>query len=551
MTYDYIIIGAGSAGCILANRLSANPENSVLLIEAGGRDWKPEIHIPGAYPKLHKSVVDWGYWSEPQEHLLGRKLYMPRGKTLGGCSSTNAMAYVRGNKEDFNDWANEGNKGWSYDEILPYFKRSEHNEDHDDNYHGQSGELNVAFAKRFQTPFAEAFIEASVEKGFERNSDYNGAKQKGAGLFQFNIKNGSRHSAAVAFLRPAMKRPNLKVLTGIFTKKVVVKNDKAVGVIVGKSHNHATTFKANKEVILSAGAFGSPQLLMLSGIGDQEELSQNGIECIRNLKGVGKNLQDHLFYNVSALSNQQEGQNHHIKLMNQGVDLMKWLFKKTGALTASPLESVAFGSTQASPDRVDLQLHFTAFHIGTGYDVDFYDLSTFPTEQDGFTILPTLLKPKSRGFLKLRSKNPFEHPMIQPNFLSEEADKKVLIEGGKLALEVLQANAFDIFRKEIIAPVDSSSDDAWLTHIQKVVETVYHPVGTCKMGNDEMAVVDDHLRVKGIEGLRVIDASIMPTITSGNTNAPVYMIAEKGADMILGKQTQTTKAKVSDVYLNK
>jgi len=549
MTYDYIIVGAGSAGCILANRLSANPENSVLLLEAGGRDWRPEIHIPGAFVKLHKSAVDWGYWSEPQEHLLGRKLYLPRGKTLGGSSSTNAMAYVRGNKEDFNDWAAEGNDGWSYDEILPYFKKSEKNEDFNDKYHSQSGELNIAFAKKFKTPFAEAFIDACVENGFERNPDYNGAKQKGAGLFQFNIKNGSRNSAAVAFLRPAMKRPNLKVITKAFTKKIIVKNGKAIGVEVGKSPRHSTIFKANKEVILSAGAFNSPQLLMLSGIGDKEELSQNGIECINNLPGVGKNLQDHLFYNVSALSKEKVGQNHHIKLTHQGIDFMKWFFAKDGALTASPLESVAFGSTSASPNRVDFQFHFTAFHIGTGYDVDFYDVNTFPNNEDGFTVLPTLIKPKSRGYLKLRSKNPFEHPIIQFNFLDKEEDKNVLIESGKLAVEILKAKAFDSYRKEIIAPPDYSSDESFFNHIQKIVETVYHPVGTCKMGNDAMAVVDDNLRVKGIEGLRVIDASIMPTITSGNTNAPVNMIAEKGADLILNKKTTAQNEKMSDIQL--
>ena len=537
MTYDYIIIGAGSAGCVLANRLSADPSNSVLLLEAGGKDWKPEIHIPGAFVKLHKTDVDWGYWSEPQEQLLGRKMYLPRGKTLGGSSSTNAMAYVRGNKEDYNDWAAEGNRGWSYNEVLPYFKRSEKNEDFNDKFHSQSGELNVAFAKKFQTPYAQAFIDACVEKGFDRNTDYNGAQQKGAGFFQFNIKNGSRNSAAKAFLRPAMKRKNLKVITHAFTKRVIIKNDKAIGVEVGKSPRHSTIFKANKEVILSAGSFGSPQILMLSGIGDKEELLQNGIECIKDLPGVGKNLQDHLFYNISALSKQQEGQNHHISLMNQGIDLMKWLFSKDGALSASPLESVAFGSTSASPNRVDFQFHFTAFHVGTGYDIDFYDLSTFPTKEDGFTILPTLLKPKSRGYLKLKSKNPFEHPIIQPNFLKEDVDKKVLIESGKLAIEVLKANAFDNYRKALIAPADNCSDETLFHHIQKIVETVYHPVGTCKMGNDEMAVVDENLRVRGVDGLRVVDASIMPTITSGNTNAPVNMIAEKGADLILGENS--------------
>jgi len=346
-----------------------------------------------------------------------------------------------------------------------------------------------------------------------------------------------------------MKRSNLKVITNAFTKKVIIENGKAIGVEVGKSPRHSTTFKANKEVILSAGSFASPQILMLSGIGDKDELSQNGIECVSNLPGVGKNLQDHLFYNISALSKEKVGQNHHIKLMNQGVDLMKWLFTKSGSLAVSPMESVAFGSTSASPKRVDFQFHFTAFHIGTGYDADFYDLNTFPSDEDGFTILPTMLRPKSRGYLKLRSKNPFEYPIIQLNLLEKEEDKKVLIESGKLAIEVLKAKAFNAYRKEIVAPPDYSSDEALLNHIKKIAETVYHPVGTCKMGNDEMAVVDDNLRVKGIEGLRVIDASIMPTIPSGNINAPVYMIAEKGADLILGKKMTDQNEKMSDIQL--
>ena len=296
MIYDYIIIGAGSAGCVLANRLSANRANKVLLIEAGGPDKKMEIHIPAGYSKLHRSKVDWGgYWTEPQQHALNRKIYLPRGKVLGGCSSTNAMAYVRGNKEDYNDWAAMGNSGWSYEEVLPYFKKSENNEDIVNAYHGQSGELTVGFAKRFNTPFASAFINACNECGFVKNNDYNGKQMEGAGPFQFTIKDGKRQSGAVAFLKPAISRTNLTVMTNTHTKKIIIENDKAVGVEVMTGKNATEQIRANKEIILSAGSFASPQLLLLSGIGDKEALSTLGIACIKHLPGVGKNLQDHLF----------------------------------------------------------------------------------------------------------------------------------------------------------------------------------------------------------------------------------------------------------------
>lgn len=534
MIYDYIIVGAGSAGCVLANRISTNPTNNVLLIEAGGPDKKMEIHIPGGYAKLHKSDVDWGgYWTEPQKFALNRKIYLPRGKVLGGCSSTNAMAYVRGDKADYNEWASFGNKGWSYDEILPYFKKSEHNEDISNTYHGQNGELNVAFAKQFKTPFANAFVHACEQAGFDLNNDYNGEKIAGAGFFQFNIKDGKRNSAAVAFLKPALLRSNLKVLTHTHVKKIIIKNGKAIGVEIMTGKNSTQEFFANKEVIVSAGSFASPQLLMLSGIGSKDELKRFGIETLMQLPGVGKNLQDHLFYAVSALATIKKGQNHHIKPLNQAIDIANYFIFKKGMLTIGPLEAVAFGSTTLNPNRVDYQFQFASVHVGSNYSTDVYDLKTFPTNEDGFTILPTLLRPQSRGYLTLRSDNPLDFPIIQPNFLSEEDDRKVMVEAAKKAIDVLQAKAFAPYRKEIVYPPDFSSDEAILVHIQKIMETVYHPVGTCKMGNDEMAVVDNQLRVHGIANLRVVDASIMPTIVSGNTNAPVYMIAEKAADMIL------------------
>jgi choline dehydrogenase len=338
-------------------------------------------------------------------------------------------------------------------------------------------------------------------------------------------------------LKPVLHRKNLTVFTNTHTKRVIIENDRAVGVEVMTKKQQSQIFQANKEVILSAGAFASPQLLMLSGIGDADELKTQGITCVKHLPGVGKNLQDHLFFAVSALGTVQEGQNHHLKPINQIKDILKYFLSKKGALTIGPLEAMAFGMTDASPNRVDYQLHFAAIQVGAGYDVDIYNVNTYPYE-DGFSILPTLLRPESRGYVALRSSNPLDYPIIQPNFLTAEADKMVLLKGAKKALEVMKANALKPLVHSIVAPPDYSSDDAIFLHIQKQVETVYHPVGTCKMGNDEMSVVDAQLRVHGIEGLRVIDGSIMPTIVSGNTNAPIYMIAEKGANMIINRNDE-------------
>lgn len=528
MVFDYIIIGAGSAGCVLANRLSENPGHSVLLIEAGGKDSKPEIHIPAGYAKLHKSKVDWGYWTEPQAALNNRKIYLPRGKTWGGSSSTNAMAYVRGNKADYDKWAAMGNKGWSYQEILQYFKKSEHNENIQNAFHGQGGELNVMFGMGFETPFLQAFIDGCALNGFEKNTDYNGAIQDGVGKFQYTIKNVKRHSAADAFLKPILFRKNLKIISKAQVEKVIIENDIAKGVFLADGQK----LMAKKEVILSAGSFASPQLLMLSGIGESSELKLNGISVIKDLPGVGKNLQDHLFYAVSGLSTVQEGQNHHLKSINQVKALWNYLVHKKGVMCLGPLEAVAFGKTSFSEKDVDFQYHFASLQVGDDYTVDMYDVNTFPRE-DGFSILPTLLKPQSRGALRLKGKSFNEGLRIDPRFCEAEQDRKVLIEAGKKAYEIMQSRPFEPYLQKMLTPPNGNSDEAFWEHIQKQVETVYHPVGTCKMGNDVDAVVDEKLRVKGIENLRVIDASIMPEIVSGNTNAPVYMIAEKGAEMIL------------------
>lgn len=534
--YDYIIVGAGSSGCLLANRLSEDPGNQVLLLEAGNPDRDPLIKIPGAYGKLFKKSYDWGYYTEPQEHINNRRIYVPRGKTLGGSSSTNAMAYVRGNKADYDHWSQLGNSGWSYDEVLPYFKKSEDNQHPaqvDEGFHGTLGELSVTFNERFQSPFMEPFLQAGVNWGLPRFSDYNGKSQKGVGRFQFTIKDGARHSSSSAFLKPIMKRPNLTVKTGVLVERLEIKDQQATGVWIAKKGGSTEKIQASKEVILCAGAIDSPRILLRSGIGAQEALQPHGIEVILELTGVGQNLQDHLFYSVSSKASIKGGLNPVIGAGKQFIELCKYLFGRKGALTIGPLEAVAFFNLKdPSIEACDFQFHFAPLHIGKGYDYDVYDLSTYP-KTDGYTILPSLLHPKSRGHVGLTSKDAGADPLIQPNFLSEEADLQALIKGGKIAYEWLQDPVFDHCREEMVAPLDTSSDEAWSMHIRQSVETIYHPVGTCKMGIDEQAVVDQELKVHQMAGLRVVDASIMPTIMTGNTNAPCYMIAEKAADMIL------------------
>jgi choline dehydrogenase len=533
-SYDYIIIGAGSAGCVLANRLSKNPNKSVLLLEAGGPDTNMNIHIPGAYLKVHKSKDDWGFWTEEQAHVLQRKIYLPRGKTLGGSSSTNAMAYVRGNPADYDGWAEQGNSGWSFNELLPYFKRSENHEQidmMDSGYHSSSGELGVTIPTRFQTPFVDGFIEACAAIGIPKNIDYNGKMQEGASLVQSTIKNGKRESGATAFLKPALGRHNLIAITNARVDKIILEEKNAVGVQYKKGGKTIQVYGQN-EIILSAGTFKSPQLLMLSGIGALSELKNHGIDCIHELKGVGKNLQDHLFYPICAKSKTQEGINHYISPVNQIKAAWNYFVNKKGVFCNSPLEGMAFFDLDQKGGKVNFQLHFSPISIGNQYGYDAYDLYDYP-RIDGFTILPTLLHPKSRGTVSLSSSNPIEPPIIQPNFLKEKEDLDQLVKGGKLVFKIMEEKVMKNHIKVNGLPHNRSSDDLLIEHIKKTLETVYHPVGTCKMGKDLMAVVDSNLKVHGIKSLRVVDASIMPKIVSGNTNAPVFMIAEKAADMII------------------
>jgi choline dehydrogenase len=529
MRFDYIIIGAGSAGCVLANRLTEDASCTVLLIEAGGKS-NAMISIPGGYAKLHKTKVDWGFWTEPLEHVNNRQLYIPRGKVLGGSSSTNAMAYVRGNAEDYNRWAAAGNKGWSYKEVLPYFKKSEHHEKFNGNYHGKKGELNVSFAKH-PNPLSAVFLKACAERGIPYNEDYNGELQMGASFLQFTIKNNQRHSTAEAFLKPALHRKNLTVRTKLFVKKIIIEKGKATGAEVLTNEGDSEKIYCDKEVILSAGTIQSPQLLLLSGIGDAEELKKAGVNLQLHLPGVGKNLQDHIWAPVSRLANIPTA-NNAIKPVNMVKALLQYLFAKAGPLCNSPIEANAFLKTEGTYTRPDIQFHMAPIHLGNDYRHDLYDIKKIPTT-NGFSIMNILLHPESRGTVSLATNNPQDAPLIQPNFLSTEKDRSVLLCGLKKAIEVINASSFKPYSKgEMHLPLNAKTDEDLMNHIKLSLETLYHPVGTCKMGNDAMAVVNERLQVHGIENLRVIDASIMPEITSGNTNAPTIMIAEKGADMI-------------------
>jgi choline dehydrogenase len=533
MKPDYIIIGAGSAGCVLANRLSENPKISVLLIEAGGKDSNMNIHIPAAYSKLnYDKSLNWDFFTEPQKHVKNRRMYQPRGKTLGGSSSINCMAYIRGNREDYDSWERSGNKGWGYDSILPYFKKSEHNEQISNEFHAQGGLLNVSH-NRFITPLADAFVEANVECGIPENQDFNGATQEGAGKFQFTIKNAKRHSTAAAFLVPALSRPNLSVLTNTLTKQLLIENDRVIGVEIIKTKSGATEkIYVNKEVIVSAGAFQSPQILMLSGIGNAYYLKGFGIESKVDLKGVGQNLSDHLFTNLNVFCNQRITYNNAERFPWVLSNAFKYFVQKQGPLASSPLEACSFFKTLPNLDRPDMQFHFAPV---MGEDI--HDLASLP-KTEGFTILPTIITPKSRGYVGLHSNKATDAPLIDPRYFSDAKgeDLATMLRGVKKAKEVLLSDAFAPFRKEnhLHFPKNSETDEQLIEHILNHCETVYHPCGTCTMGIDENAVVSpESLKVSGLSGVRVVDASVMPVVISGNTNAPTIAVAEKAADLIL------------------
>ena len=527
MTCDYVIIGGGSAGCVLANRLSADPSVKVALLEAGPRDKNFLIHMPAGYPALMKTgLADWGYHTEPQAALNGRRLFWPRGKVLGGSSSVNAMIYIRGVPSDYDLWAQLGNRGWSWDGVLPYFRKAETYLPGADAYHGSDGPLKVSRPGITGT-LNLAWIEAGGQAGYPYTSDFNGESQEGFGPIDCTIADGRRASAAACYLHPVMDRPNLTVITKAQAARILVEKGRAAGVeYVRKGRVHK--INAEREVILSGGSVNSPQLLLLSGIGPAEEIRSHGIVPVHDLPGVGKNLQDHLHGAVKHYCTKPVSLYSVFKPTALPRHVLHYLFTHKGPAATMGLESLAFLKSHAEAVAPDLEYHFVpALYTDHGRKMIY---------RHGFMGYYNMQRPEARGEITLKSADPLAHPAIQPNYLQNETDLATLREGFKIAREIFRQTAFDPYRGGELAPGAHVQTDAEIDAYHRVsAETLYHPVGTCKMGQDAMAVVDETLRVRGLEGLRVVDASIMPRLVSGNTNAPTIMIAEKAADMILGR----------------
>jgi choline dehydrogenase len=531
--FDYIIIGAGSAGCVLANRLTADGKTRVLLLEAGGKDNSILVKMPAGVGSLikDKGAYNWGFWTEGEPHLDDRKLWWPRGKGWGGSSSINGMIYIRGHARDYDQWRQMGLSGWSYGEVLPYFKRSETLEGGGDDYHGSDGPLYVSKAST-PNPIFSSFIKAGADAGYKVTSDFNGYQQEGFGPFQLTIKDGQRWSAARGYLHPVKdQRPNLVTEIEARTTKIIIENGRAVGVayVQGKKQTAKIAY-ADSEVLLCAGAVQSPQILQLSGIGDPEALAKVGVPVVHALKGVGKNLQDHLDVVISWECPQAITAYSYNKGLKRLATGLNYLLRGQGPGRQNFLEAGAFLKSRPDLDRPDLQLHCVLAIMK--------DHGKTVIEKDGFSVHVCQLRPESRGEVALRSADPFDDPAILANYLATDEDRRALREGVKMVRALVKGAAMDAVRGEEFQPgeaIQSDADlDAW---IRETSETIYHPVGTCRMGaaGDDLAVVDETLCVHGLKGLRVVDASVMPTLVGGNTNGPTIMIAEKAADMILGR----------------
>ncbi len=524
MEYDYVIVGAGSTGCALAARLSERGDVTVALIEAGGRDWNPWIHIPvGYFRTMGNKSVDWCYKTEPDPGLNGRSINWPRGKVWGGSSSLNGLLYVRGQAEDYDQWRQQGNVGWAWDDVLPYFKRSEDNERGGDALHGVGGPLGVN-DMRLSREICDQWVKAGVAAGYRFNPDYNGADQEGVGYFQFTCRKGRRCSAATAYLKPNLGRPSLQIISKALTRRILFTNRVATGIEIERGGS-VETVTARREIILCAGAIGSPQIMMLSGIGNAEHLRAHGIEVLRDAPDVGGNLQDHLQARLVHKCKKPTMNDEVNSLVGKMKIAAEYAMKRTGPMTMAASLACAFLKTRPDLQTPDIQFHIQPWSADSPAEG--------PHKFSAFTSSVCQLRPESRGHLELKSANPRDYPLIHPNYLATPLDRQTMIDGVKIARDIAaQEPLASSITSEHAPGIEAQSDDELLEWIRNSATTIYHPSGTCRMGQDDGAIVDERLRVKGVSGLRIADCSIMPTLVSGNTNAPAIMIGEKLSDMI-------------------